>query len=113
MRTLSAFLPVHLYTTRTIFTAEKKWKIIPACSSCKGGSLSTAISKIVTRLERHYDQEERQSDAAVHLDTIRPKLLRAFAEQEISQKQTGFDTFMKEVARRGPSIARIPKKKNP
>ena len=36
---------------------------------------------MVTRLVRHYDQEERQSDAAVHWDTMRPKLLKAFAKQ--------------------------------
>ena len=34
-----------------------------------------------TRLVRRYDQEERQSDAAVHWDTIRRKLLKAFAKQ--------------------------------
>ena len=80
--------PVY-YTKRTIFATERKWTIIPACSSFKGGSLSTAISKIVTRLVCHQGQEEGQSDAAVLCDTIRPKLLRAFAntqEHEISQK---------------------------
>ena len=69
------------HTQRTIPTKERKWKILPAFSSSKGRSLSTAISKLVTRLVRHYDQEERQTDAAVHWDTIRPKLLRAFADR--------------------------------
>ena len=72
--------PVY-YTKRTTPTKERKWKLIPAHSSYIGGSLSTAISKKVTRLVRHYDQEERQSDAAVHWDTTRPKLLRAFADR--------------------------------
>ena len=36
---------------------------------------------MVTRLMRHYDQEERQSDAAIHWDTIRPILLKAFANK--------------------------------
>ena len=72
--------PVCLYTKRTIFTTESKWIFIPANSSYERGSLSTAISQVVTRSVRHYDQEERQSDAAVHWDTIRPKLLKAFAE---------------------------------
>ena len=58
------------YTKRTILTKERKWKIIPAYSSYNGGSLSTAISKMVTRLVRHYDQEERQCVAAVHWDAI-------------------------------------------
>ena len=38
---------------------------------------------------RHCDQDERQSDAALHWDTIRPVLLKAFAKlgaQNFSQK---------------------------
>ena len=73
--------PVYLFTTGPIPTAQRKWKIIPACSSCKGGSLSTAIPKLVTRSVRHYDQEDRQSDAAVHWETTRPKLPTAFADR--------------------------------
>ena len=30
-----------------------------------------------TRMVRHYDQDERQSDASMHWDTIRPALLKA------------------------------------
>ena len=36
---------------------------------------------MVKRLVRLCDQEERQSDAAVRWDTIRPKLVRAFADR--------------------------------
>ena len=43
--------------------------------------ISTAISKMVTRFVCQNDQEERQSDAAVHWDTMRPELLRAFADR--------------------------------
>ena len=35
---------------------------------------------MVTRMVRHYDQDERQSDASMHWDTIRPVLLKAFAK---------------------------------
>ena len=82
VRTPSAFLPAKrsLFTQRTISSTERKWKVIPANSSY-GGSLSTAISRMVTRLVPRYDQYERQSDAALHWDTIRPKLLRAFADR--------------------------------
>ena len=41
--------------------------------------LSIAVSKMVTRMVRHYDQDERQSDEALHWDTIRPVLLKPFA----------------------------------
>ena len=83
-RTLSAFLSVQC-TRRTIPTKEGKLKILPAYSSYKGGSLSTAISKMVTRLVRHHDQEERQSDAAVHWDTT-----RTIAESVRGRRSTRF-----------------------
>ena len=38
------------------------------------------VSKMVTRRVRHYDQDERQSDAALHWDTTMPVLLKAFAQ---------------------------------
>ena len=50
------------FAQRTISTNERKWKVIPATSSY-GGALSIQVSKIVTRMVRHYDQDERQSDA--------------------------------------------------
>ena len=79
--TPSAFFSARrpFFTQRTIPATEKKWKVIPANSSC-GGALSMAVSKIGTRMVRHYDQDERQSDAALHRDTIRPVLLKAFAK---------------------------------
>ena len=78
---MSPFLPAQCTTQKNIPTTERKWKIVPACSSYKGRSLSNPISKLVTRCVRHYDQEELQSDTAVHWDTIRPKLLRGFADR--------------------------------
>ena len=70
--TLSVF-PSHacLFTQRTILASNRKWKVILANSSC-GGALPTAVSKTVTRLVRHYDQDERQPDAAIHWDAIKP-----------------------------------------
>ena len=63
-------------------TCEKKrWKSILAYLSFKGRPLSTAISKLAMRLVRHYDQDERETDGAVHWSTICPKLLRAFGDQ--------------------------------
>ena len=80
VRTPSAFLPAkRLFTQRTVPTTKRKWKVIFVNSSY-GGALSTAVSKMVTRKVRHYDQDGRQSDAAIHWDTIRPVLLKAFAE---------------------------------
>ena len=73
-------------TQRTIL--KRKWKVIPANSSY-GGALSVAVSKMVTRMVRHYDQDERQSDAALHWDTMRQVLLKPFAKhgaQNFSEK---------------------------
>ena len=67
------------FTRRTIPTTERKWKVIPANSSY-GGALSIAVSKMVTIMVRLHDQDERQSDAALHWGTIRPVLLIAFAK---------------------------------
>ena len=67
------------FTQRTILTTERKWKVIPANSS-SGEALPPAVSKMVTRMVRHYDQDERQSDAALDWDTITPVLLKAFAK---------------------------------
>ena len=77
----SAFLPsqAFFFTQRTIPTTERKWKVIPANASY-GRALSVQVSKMVTRMVLHYDQDERQSDASVHRGTIRPVLLKAFAK---------------------------------
>ena len=56
--------PVY-FTTGTIPALERMWKIIPSCPIYAGGALST-ISKTNTKLSRHFDQDERQIDAAPH-----------------------------------------------
>ena len=52
-------------------------------------SLSTPISKLVMRLVHHQHQDERETDGAVHWNTMNPKLMRAFGDRgarEISAK---------------------------
>ena len=66
-----------------------KWKVILANSSY-GGALLVAVSKMGTRMVRHYDQDERQSDAALHGDTKRQVLLKAF-------KKTWSTRFLREA----------------
>ena len=74
VRAPSAFLTAkRLFTQRTIPTTKRKWKVIFANSSY-GGVLSKAVSKMVTRLVRHYDQDERQSDVTSSV------LVKAFAK---------------------------------
>ena len=49
-----------------VLTEERKWNDIPAYKSFKGDSLQADISKLVMRLVRRYDQNEREADCAVH-----------------------------------------------
>ena len=68
---------------------------------------------MVTRMVLHYDQDERQSDAALHWDTMRPVLLKAFAKhgaQHFSEKQWLRLTHERSSKTRfDSSTARIPK----
>ena len=66
------------FTTRTIPALERNWKIILNYPSYSERSLSSSISKMVSKLIRHFDQEERQTDGAVHWDTIKPVLEKGF-----------------------------------
>ena len=80
-----------------------------SCSSILQREISfTAISKLVMRLVR-YDQEERETDGAVHWNTIKSQIAESIwikKEHEIFRRRIGFDTVMKEVTRR--NSARIP-----
>ena len=67
------------YTQRTIPTKQRKWKVNPVNSSY-GGAVSIAVSRMVTRMVRYYDQE-RQYHASLHWDALRLVLLKAFAKR--------------------------------
>ena len=94
---------------RTSSTTKRKWTVIPANSSY-GGALAIAVSKMVTRMVRNYDQDERQSDASLQWDAMAgaAESVSQNMEHEISQMNNGFDLSMKEAARQDSSTARIP-----
>ena len=74
MRHESGILQIQCATQKGILPIkERKWKRIPAYPSFRGRTLATGISKFVMRMLRHYDQVERDTDGAVHWDTINPK----------------------------------------
>ena len=64
------------------------------------------------RLVRHYDQEERETDGAVRWNTINLNISESMWRQKRSAKVFGKGLapthFVKEVTRRGSSIARSP-----
>ena len=69
VRTPSAFLP-----------AKRSFSHKEPFLRPRGSGKLFLVCKMVTRMVRHYDQEKRQSDAALHRDTIRLVLLKAFAK---------------------------------
>ena len=54
-----------LYTKRTILTMRGNGRLSHAHSP-DGGDLATAVSKLVTKMVRHHDQDERQLDGSMH-----------------------------------------------
>ena len=70
---------VFLHTQNHSYDQEKMESYSCHFSSC-GGALSVAVSKTVTNMARHNDQDERQSDVSLHWDVIRPVLLKSFAK---------------------------------
>ena len=78
-----------MYTQRTILTNERKWTIIHAHSP-DGGYLATAVSKMVTKMRRPHDQEDRQTDGSRYWDNTEPTLVRAFAREEARDFDDGY-----------------------
>ena len=64
---------------------------------------------MVSKLLRHSDQDERETDGAVHWDTIRAKLLRGFREDgaEELQSASGLIISSKEATKDDSSIAKL------
>ena len=61
-------------------TGERKWISIDANPS-RGEYLSTQVSKMVTKMIPHHDQEEREQDGSYHWDTVKSVLLKAFCTE--------------------------------
>ena len=66
------------FQKEVIPVGERKWNDIPSCESFKGDSLSAEISKMVLKLVRHYDQDERETDGAAHWNSMETKMRKAF-----------------------------------
>ena len=60
---------------------DRNWITIPAFHACEKDFKSSYISKMVTKMVRHHDQDERDHDGAVHWNTMYPVLLRKFGDQ--------------------------------
>ena len=70
--------PVYNYSEEVIPIEERKWNDIPAYKHFRGTTVQAEVSQLVMRLVRHYDQNEGETDGAVHWNSMGPKLRKAF-----------------------------------
>ena len=73
--------PVY-YSKIVILVGESKCNYALHCKSLKQNSLQAEIPKLVMRLVRRYDQDERQTNGAVHWNSLVTKLRKAFQKSE-------------------------------
>ena len=67
-----------MYNSREVIpVGERKWNDFFASKSFNGDCVPAEISKLVMRLVRHYDQDERETDAADYWNSMVPKLRKA------------------------------------
>ena len=70
MRRSSKFRRIHCTVQRSILIEERKWNDFLAHKFFIGDSLQAEISKLVTRLARHFEK----TDGAVQWNSVGPKL---------------------------------------
>ena len=70
-----------IYVKKEIPEEDRIWTIITGCPKCKKDSLETRISKCVTNMVRHHDQDERETDGARHWDGVLSVLKGKFRNQ--------------------------------
>ena len=69
--------PVNDHSEESMSSEERKWDYIPAERNFKN-YFEAEVSKLIMRLVRHYDQDVRETDGAVHWKSMCPKLRLAF-----------------------------------
>ena len=62
------------FTKREIPMKDRVWTAIPGFPRNDRHCTETRISKQVTHMVRHHDQDEREEDGAMHGDTNTPKV---------------------------------------
>ena len=102
------------FVKETIPLGQRKWADILANKLHQEDALSTEISKLVMRLGRRYDQDDRKVDGAVHWNSTGPRLRNAFLKYGSSEFSDldWLNTSLAEAARSGSYAAWVPKFKN-
>ena len=70
-----------IYVKKEIPKEDRIWTITLGCPKCKRDSFETRISKCVTNMVRHHDQDERETDGAGHWDGVLSVLKGKFRNQ--------------------------------
>ena len=70
--------PENGHSEDSIPSKERKWNDILANRNLKRNTFESDVAKLVMKLVRHHDQEERETDGAVHWKPMGPKLRFAF-----------------------------------
>ena len=82
MRALSTSLQGRLpYSQEESFPRVRRNGKLFHAYSPDGGHSAASVSKMLTTMLRHFDQEERQIDGSRHWDSTDPVLMRAFAHE--------------------------------
>ena len=71
---------------------DRIWTIIPECQKCKRDSFETRISKCVTNILRHHDQDEREADGAMHWNA-KPPVLKGRFQNHLKKESADEDWF--------------------
>ena len=70
-----------IFVKKEIPKEDRNWTIILGCPKCKRDSFEIRISKCVTEMVRHHDQNERETDGARHWDGVLSVLKGKFRYQ--------------------------------
>ena len=79
-----------IYVKEEIPKEDRIWTFIPGCPKCKRDSFETHISKCVTNMVRHHDQDERETDGARHWDGV-PSVLKGKFRNQLEKEFTDED----------------------
>ena len=92
------------HSEEVIPVEERKWNDILACQHFRGHTFEAEVSKLLVRLVRHCDQDEREADGTVHWKSIGPKLRKAF-QKAGGHKFSGSDcSIFTEATKLGSSL---------
>ena len=70
-----------IYIEKEIPQEDKIWTTIPGSQKCKVHSFETRTSNCVTNILRNHNQDERETDGAMHWNVIPPVLKGRFKNQ--------------------------------